>query len=200
MQDNWPPAFTLDQKRILNLLTGDRFYSNQSAALREAILNSIDAVNRRIDIDSSIRPTILVNFNSDNLTLSISDNGVGMGEKQVNDLFTKVGASASNQELNTKSVGEFGIGVISYFMAANSFELHTFDGQTDPIGLKFNREMLSGGQAGKIDPELNTQGTLIKLNLIDVNVFNLLVEKYSYWCKDVSGLRSEEHTSELQSH
>ena len=29
----WPPEFSLDQEKILGLLTGDRFYSNPSAAL-----------------------------------------------------------------------------------------------------------------------------------------------------------------------
>ena len=34
-EDTWPPEFSLDQEKILNLLTGDRFYSNPSAALRK---------------------------------------------------------------------------------------------------------------------------------------------------------------------
>lgn len=36
----WPPRFSLDGKRILDLLTGDRFYSATDAALREAALNA----------------------------------------------------------------------------------------------------------------------------------------------------------------
>ena len=49
--DRWPPEFRLDRTSILNLLTGKSFYSDPSAALREAILNAIDAVFRRKKAD-----------------------------------------------------------------------------------------------------------------------------------------------------
>ena len=113
----WPPKFTLDQEKILNLLTGDRFYSNPSAALREAILNAIDAVHRRRQVNSDFTPEILAIFNRDTMTLTVADNGVGMSQIEVDSLFAKVGASAATEETQKESVGEFGIGVISYFMA-----------------------------------------------------------------------------------
>lgn len=117
----WPPLFTLDQERILNLLTGDRFYSNPSAALREAVLNAVDAVQRRRT--NAFEPDITVTFNIDDLTIAVADNGIGMNRADVNSLFTKVGASAATAEAKKKSVGEFGIGVISYFMAGDAFDL-----------------------------------------------------------------------------
>jgi len=65
----WPPSFTLDQETILNLLTSDRFYSNPSAALREAVLNAIDAVQRRRTTAFDPLPDITVTFNRDDLTM-----------------------------------------------------------------------------------------------------------------------------------
>ena len=142
---NWPPSFTLDQERILNLLTGDRFYSNPSAALREAVLNSIDAVYRRRRSESELVPNIKVTFNDAEHTLTVADNGVGMSRIDVSALFTKVGVSAATTEANQKSVGEFGIGVISYFMAGDVFELQTNDGETESVGLSFDKAILAGG-------------------------------------------------------
>ena len=58
----WPPRFALSRERILKLLTGERFYSDPSAALREAILNAIDAVHRRQQTVDSLDPMIDVTF------------------------------------------------------------------------------------------------------------------------------------------
>lgn len=188
MPGNWPPSFSLDQEKILNLLTGDRFYSNPSAALREAILNAIDAVHRQQQIVPTLKPSITATFNRDNLTVIISDNGVGMSQDDIGALFTKVGASASSIEAKKDSVGEFGIGVVSYFMAADAFDLHTYDGATKPFGLSFNRGMLAGGEAAEIPPAQATQGTSVVLKIKDSATFEVLLNSFAYWCRDVDGL------------
>lgn len=184
--EHWPPSFTLDQEKILNLLTGDRFYSNPSAALREAVLNAVDAVQRRQT--NAFEPDITVSFNADDLTIAVADNGIGMNRNDVSSLFTKVGASAATAEAQKKSVGEFGIGVISYFMASDAFDLQTYDGSSEPIGLSFNRSMLAEGGAEEITPTQKSQGTTVTLRVRDTATFELLVEKFPYWCRDVDGL------------
>lgn len=187
-KDTWPPSFTLDQEKILNLLTGDHFYSNPSAALREAVLNAIDAVNRRRRVEPALSPEITVTFNRDDLTLTVTDNGMGMSRLDVSALFTKVGASAATAEVNKESVGEFGIGVISYFMAADAFTLQTNDGKDEPVGLFFNREMLAGGGASEVSPTQESQGTVVTIQIRDSETFELLLDKFPYWCRDVEGL------------
>ena len=189
--ETWPPEFSLDQERILNLLTGDRFYSNPSAALREAILNAIDAIERRRQVAPDIVPKILVTFSRNDLTLTVVDNGIGMSKTQVSALFTKIGASAATSEANKKSVGEFGIGVISYFMAGDVFTLQTYDGTTDPIGLSFDRRMLSGGTATEVAPTQKSQGTQITIHIRNNDIFTLLIERFPYWCRDVQGLSGQ---------
>ena len=185
---DWPPEFSLEQEKVLNLLTGDRFYSNPSAALREAVLNAIDAVQRcRVQCHDLI-PQILVTFDANNLTLTVSDNGIGMNKEIVTELFVKVGASAASTEANKKSVGEFGIGVISYFMAADKFTLQTYDGNSEPIGLSFNRNMLSGGAAIELSPERSEQGTTVHLQVRNNETYIDLFENFAYWCRDVEGL------------
>ncbi len=186
--EKWPPSFTLDQERILNLLTGDRFYSNPSAALREAVLNAIDAVHRRRKMIDGLPSHITVSFNRDDLTVTIADNGIGMSHADVGALFTKVGASAATAEAKKESVGEFGIGVISYFMPCDSFDLHTYDGATRPISLSFTRKMLAGGEAAELVPMQESQGTTIVLRMRDAATFKILIESFPHWCRDVDGL------------
>ena len=184
----WPPEFSLEQEKVLNLLTGDRFYSNPSAALREAVLNAIDAVQRRKLLRHAIVPQIELNFDADNLTLTVSDNGVGMNKAAVTELFVKVGASAATAEAIEQSVGEFGIGVISYFMAADTFTLQTFDGSSDALGLSFDRSMLSGGTATELPPERSEQGTTVHLHVRNKQTYEVLIENFPHWCRDVEGL------------
>ncbi|MCY4642008.1 MAG: ATP-binding protein [Gammaproteobacteria bacterium] len=187
----WPPEFSLDQEKILNLLTGDRFYSNPSAALREAILNAIDATHRHRQIDSNVLPKIHVTFNKETLILKVVDNGVGMSKAEVSTLFAKIGASAAAEEEKKGSVGEFGIGVISYFMAGDTFDLQTYDGKSSPIGLAFNRNMLSGGGSVELQATQDLQGTTVTIHIRNLDTFNVLLESFSYWCHDVEGLSAQ---------
>lgn len=188
----WPPGFSLDQERILNLLTGDRFYSNPSAALREAVLNAIDAVHRRKRNDPDLRPQIEVTFDRSSRRLEVSDNGIGMDREHVSSLFVKIGASAATHEQEKDAVGEFGIGVISYFMAADTFDLQTYSGNSEPIALRFTREMLAGHPATRLDSIRQHQGTTVSLALRDDATFQLLLEQFSHWCRDVEGLIARE--------
>ena len=171
----WPPSFTLDQERVLNLLTGDRFYSNPSAALREAVLNAIDAVQRRRSVALDPPPDITVTFDRRNLTIDVADNGTGMNRGDISALFTKVGASAATAEAKKKSVGEFGIGVISYFMAGDAFDLQTNNGSSGPIGLSFSRNMLAGEGAAEITATRQSRGTIVTLRARDAATFELLL-------------------------
>lgn len=111
-----------------------------------------------------------------------------MSRDDVSALFTKVGASAATAESTKDSVGEFGIGVISYFMAGDAFELQTYDGSSESIGLGFHRGMLAGGKATLLPPLQRTQGTTVTLRLRTLAIFDTLLERYSYWCRDVEGL------------
>lgn len=183
-----PLKLSLDQERILKLLTGTRFYSDRSAALREAILNAIDAIQRRQDETADLEPIIGVVFDRDESTLTVSDNGTGMNWQTVEELFAKIGASAATEEANKQSVGEFGIGIASYFMVVDRFELHTFDGVDAPIGLTFDTDMLVGGATKQLESIQSSRGTTVRLHIRDSALFDLLVERFPHWCRDIQGL------------
>lgn len=191
--DVWPPEFTLDQERILRLLTGDRFYSNASAALREAILNSLDAIHRRRSEDASYEGSIKVEFDRSGLTLAVIDEGDGMNRGQVASLFTRIGASAADfDSRGVGTVGEFGIGVVSYFMAADTFSIETCDGEDDAVGLRFRKEMFAGGQAEEFVPERTGRGTTLRLALRDAATYEVLLDSFSHWCRGIQHLEAVE--------
>ena len=186
--DRWPPEFRLDRTRILNLLTGKSFYSDPSAALREAILNAIDAVFRRKAADPEFVPHISVALDREALTLTVDDNGIGMNQNDVVRLFTTVGASLAQLEENPASVGEFGIGVVSYFMAGEQFELQTHSGGSGPIGLQFTKEMLAGNRAIELPGNRTSRGTTVIIHVRNQETLGLLIDKFPYWCRDVTVL------------
>lgn len=146
----WPPKFTIDTAHVLELFTGDRFYSSKDAALREAVLNAIDACGRRgATAEEGYERSISVVFDRDAATLTIADNGDGMNAGKVGALFAKVGASASrlagtDEDTQYKAVGEFGIGVVSYFLIADAFQLHSLSADEEAVGVEFSRAMLDG--------------------------------------------------------
>ena len=187
-ESDWPPEYSLDKERILDLLTGDRFYSDASAALREAVLNAIDAVHRRQHSEPDLKPVIKLTFDRAALALAVEDNGDGMSQADVSTLFARIGASASQLGASEGLVGEFGIGAVSYFMAGETFEIQTFDGTSQPIGLRFRKAMFAGGKADELDAKRTSRGTTLTLALKSVETFDLLLKKFSHWCRDVNGL------------
>ena len=76
----WPPKFTISAAPVLELFTGESFYSSVDASIREAVLNAIDAIGRRRDEEPDLAPHIEVVFDVSALTVTVSDNGDGMGQ------------------------------------------------------------------------------------------------------------------------
>ena len=193
-ENNWPPKFTIDQESILNLFTGETFYSNVDASIREAVLNAVDAIGRRRDAEPSVTPKIQVVFDRQSLTVTVTDNGDGMGKDQITELFTKIGASASkvageSQDGQYTAVGEFGIGILSYFLTCERFQLHSKKNGNDPLGLEFSRTMLDAkSPACMVDPRRHDEGTELVLSIEKEDHFNRLLQKFPHWMRDVEGL------------
>jgi len=128
--------FTLDQKKILDLLTGHTLYNDTRVVLRELLQNAIDAVRFQLYLDKLKDATsqpgkIEVQWNSTDRMLTIKDTGTGMSQKILEDHFLRVGASRYQdiefikQYPNFSAISRFGIGVLSTFMIADSVEIIT---------------------------------------------------------------------------
>ena len=196
---DFPPYFTIDQAKILALFTGETFYSSIDASIREAVLNAIDAIGRRREKNSSLDQQIDVNFDRQSQTITVSDNGDGMGQAEVSELFAKVGASAARlaadvQKGEYKAVGEFGIGVLSYFLVCERFQIHSKNKAGEELGLEFTREMLDAEtRAIVVEPRRKAQGTELILFVEKESFFEAVLERFPHWIRDVEGLTAAEN-------
>ena len=139
---------TMDQDRVLELLTGRNLYKDAGVFVRELLQNSIDAVltRRAADSDFTLQPVgsgrerrFVETENAGKIRIDtwneggydwfrIEDDGIGMTEEIITNYFLKVGRSyyASDEfkkELydrhkNYTPISRFGIGILSCFMAA----------------------------------------------------------------------------------
>ncbi|PPK92954.1 histidine kinase/DNA gyrase B/HSP90-like ATPase [Kineococcus xinjiangensis] len=137
--ENFDPrhyAFTFDQEKVLELLTGHTLYNDASVAIREIVQNSIDAV-RLARLRSQSRPAdadvadIEISFDTESRRLTVVDHGVGMSQSTIENHFLKVGSSSyQTKEFkehypNFNSISRFGIGVLSTFMIADEVHVGT---------------------------------------------------------------------------
>lgn len=128
--------FTLDQEKILNLLTGHTLYNESGVVLRELVQNSLDAVrlqkviNERGNVASE-EARVEIHWDSEKRLLSVKDNGTGMTQEIIEANLLTVGASRYQTEEFRKQfpqfspISRFGIGILSSFMIADDVEIIT---------------------------------------------------------------------------
>ena len=128
--------FTLDQAKILDLLTGHTLYNDTRVVIRELAQNALDAVRAQRAQDQwggtpSEPGKVEVSWNSKERTLCVKDNGTGMTQQIIERHLLKVGASRyqdaefKKQFPGFSAISRFGIGVLSTFMIADAVEITT---------------------------------------------------------------------------
>lgn len=135
-------SFKAESKRLLDLMINS-IYTNKDIFLREIISNASDAVDKLHYIsltDEKVReklgePMIKLSFDKDARTVTVSDNGIGMSEAELEDnlgTIAKSGSRAFKDEVaeNDKDgaadiIGQFGVGFYSAFMVADNVTVIT---------------------------------------------------------------------------
>ncbi len=171
--------FKSESKRLLDLMINS-IYTNKDIFLRELISNASDAIDKlyyKSLTDESIKVNkddleININFDKDLRTITVSDNGCGMNESDLeNNLGTiaKSGSLAFKQmnELKDKNVdiiGQFGVGFYSAFMVADEITVisKSYDSED---ACRWNSKGLDGYTLEKCDK--NSTGTDIILHIKD---------------------------------
>lgn len=127
-----PFEFTLDQGKILDLLTGHTLYNDSGVVVRELVQNALDAVRLQgVSAGSAYVPKITVRWTTATRTLEVVDNGVGMTQAIIEGNFLRVGSSRYQEPDFRKlfpefaSISRFGIGVLSAFMVADDVAVVT---------------------------------------------------------------------------
>ncbi|PQA59418.1 HD domain-containing protein [Siphonobacter curvatus] len=139
-------------ENLAKLFIAPLYGDKPTFGVRELIQNSVDAVNERLKIGSSIFDTnIYVNIEKDDKNkyfFTIKDYGKGMTIEEISNYFLKVGASFINDirwktrfideigNVLINRVGRFGVGVLASFLIGNKIEVTTRSIQ-DEKGYKF---------------------------------------------------------------
>jgi len=126
--------FKSESKRLLDLMVNS-IYTHKEIFLRELISNASDAIDKLCYIsltDDNVGMTrddfkITVSADKESRTLTVSDNGVGMTEKELESNLGVIARSGSLQfkkEMDESAgeldiIGQFGVGFYSAFMVAS---------------------------------------------------------------------------------
>jgi len=193
--------FQTEVSQLLHLIIHS-LYSNKEIFLRELVSNASDALDKYKFLTltdknfkgSEFEPRIDISFSnvSDNLTLTISDNGIGMDNKDLKDNLGTIARSGTKNFLSKMTgdakkdsnlIGQFGVGFYSCFMVADNVDVLTKKAGSDKAYL-----WKSDGKTGFTmkESERDSQGTTITLYLNDEGkeftsrwTLESIVKKYS---------------------
>lgn len=154
-------------------------YSEKDIFLRELVSNACDAVTklRRLASLGQYDPKeetyrIDVVLNKEEKTLTVSDNGIGMTEEEVENYICKIALSGAfdfiqkyeNEGQNNGIIGHFGLGFYSAFMVSDKVELLT-KSYTDAPALRW--VCSSDGSYESFPAERKLHGTDVILHVSD---------------------------------
>lgn len=170
--------FKAESQKLLDMMINS-IYTHKEIFLREIISNSSDAIDKLCYTamnagDGSISRTdrcIRVRADKENRTLTISDNGIGMSDE---DLESNLGVIARSGSLNFKKdaeasedidiIGQFGVGFYSAFMVADEVTVITRKYGSDQAYMWIS----SGADGYTIEPTAKAEvGTDIIIHLKD---------------------------------
>lgn len=193
--------FKAEVKQLLHLMVHS-LYSNKEIFLRELISNASDA-NDRLRFESLSQPHLLdddpelgiqVALDPDAGTLTVSDNGIGMGRDEIVEQLGTIAHSGTARFLDSLDgkarkdaalIGQFGVGFYSSFIVAERVEVLSRRAGADAG--ESVRWASSGDGTYALEPaEKASRGTAITLTLkpdekefLESYTVSALIRKYS---------------------
>ncbi len=169
--------FKAESKRLLDLMINS-IYTNKEIFLRELISNGSDAMDKlyfRSLTDKKIKVNrndlkIRIDIDKESRTLTITDNGCGMTEEELDKNLGTIAKSGSldfkeqNNEKkdNVNIIGQFGVGFYSAFMVSNLVEVESKSVDSEQA----YRWSSKGVEGYKIEPcDKEDRGTKIILHI-----------------------------------
>ena len=173
-------GFQTEVKHLLHLMIHS-LYSNKEIFLRELISNASDAADKLrfealsnenlYDGDSDLK--IRLEFNKDQRTITIIDNGIGMTRTEVQEHIGTIAKSGTKQFFesltgeqakDSELIGQFGVGFYSAFIVADKVTLTTRKAGSKPEEAT-RWESAGEGEYSIESVEKATRGTEIVLHL-----------------------------------
>ncbi len=195
-------SFQAEVSQVLRLVIHS-LYSNQEIFLRELLSNASDALDKRRfsalqapelwSADEALKVRLIPN--KEQGTLTIWDNGIGMGEEELKQSLGTIAWSGSREFLKKieqqsaeardlpQLIGQFGVGFYSAFLVADRVEVVSRAAGTEQA---FRWESTGEGGFSIDDAERESAGTSIILHVkkesleyLDPYRLRQLVERYS---------------------
>lgn len=173
-------GFQAEVSQLLNLMIHS-LYSNKEIFLRELISNASDAIDRlrfAMQSDESLHENdaeleIHVSYDKEARTITITDNGIGMGRDEVVQQIGTIAKSGTreflqsltgDQQRDANLIGQFGVGFYSAFVVADRVTLTTRKAGL-PVSEGARWESAGEGEYTLETVEKATRGTEIVLHL-----------------------------------
>ena len=220
--------FKTESKRVLDLMINS-IYTNKEIFLRELISNASDAIDKLYYLsltNKSIKVNkddlfIKVDYNKDKRIITITDNGTGMTEEELENNLGVIAESGSlkfkeeNKEQNDVNIiGQFGVGFYSAFMVSDKVTVESKSYKEDKATI-WESTGVDGYTLSPSDKKEN--GTIITLHLKedteDYNYSELLseyklrsiIKKYSDYISypikmEVENSRKKEDSDEYETY
>lgn len=182
--------FKTESKKLLDMMINS-IYTHKEIFLRELISNASDALDKlyfRSLTDSSVTQSksdykIRIDIDKENRTLTISDNGCGMSEEELENNLGTIAKSGSfdfkkeNTADEVDIIGQFGVGFYSAFMVADKITVYS-----RPYGESVGHVWESTGADGYSlnEADVENSGTSI---ILQIKVDNE-EEKYSDYLEE----------------
>ena len=195
--------FQTETKQLLKLMIHS-LYSNKEIFIRELVSNASDALDKlrfesvenkklsRFNKDLNIK----IKINTDENTITISDNGIGMSEDEiVNNIGTIARSGTANflenisgdKKKDSNLIGQFGVGFYSVFMVAEKVQVLSKSVHDESnIGIMWESTGEEKYKLKEIEKDSNGTDIIIYLNE-DAKEFSnagrvrFLIEKYSQY-------------------
>ncbi|MCL2374765.1 MAG: molecular chaperone HtpG, partial [Treponema sp.] len=152
--------FQTEVSQLLHLIIHS-LYSNREIFLRELVSNASDALDKLKYLSVaeeaykqiSFDPRIDISFNKDAKTFTVSDNGIGMNEQDLEDslgTIARSGTKAFVEQLSADAkkdsnlIGQFGVGFYSAFMVAEKIEVITRKAAAQDAAWKWSSDGKTG--------------------------------------------------------
>jgi len=183
--------FSLKQRKVIDLLMGNRLYRNELYSLRECLQNALDAIEVFGDEAIHYTSCIVVDVSRDRI-IDVYDNGTGMDKEIIDKHFLSIGESAfwysdrgikdwGGARKNERLIADHGIGALSYFMIADQIEIFSIYDRTQRHihvvlddyldGVVFKNTAIADfpcfdpAEAGVSPPWTSHHGTLVRMHL-----------------------------------
>jgi len=158
--------YTFDVEKVVDAFVGENLYNDKFTTLREVLQNSIDTCRyKRVLEGKNYVPKVDVIFENDKII--IKDNGLGMDEFIIKNFFGKLGSSFYQQENVKKdyeAIGNFGVGVFSYFLMSDYIDIETKTKKSDTLHFRLDKDPKNYFHFFQ-QYERKTPGTTITLHL-----------------------------------